>query len=627
MKRTEHHARRSTWQRSLLSIAVSAAAFSLPMTAQAIQFDFADGEVSGSFDTTLGYGSMWRVTGQDKTNLAPIHGGTKPNANYDNGDVSYKRGEQVSSLFKMTNDLDLNYRNFGAFVRVSSWYDSAIQSKSFDNKHPNGRVNERLIKDRLGHDYEILDAYVRGKFQIAGKSTDVRVGKQVVSWGESTFIPNGINVINPVDVAKLRSPGSELKEAFLPVNMLWVSQEISDNLSIEAFNQFEHKTVRLEPNGSYFSTNDFISPGGRYIDIVGADSNPTSTGNPALDAGLGMLTGTAGIPQLQRRADREASDSNQYGLAVRLLVPELNNTEFGLYYINYHSRVPYVSGRTGNNNLVPTLTGMGVPLATAATISRLQGARYNADYPEDIKLFGLSFSTPGPLGIALQGEYSYRPNMPLQIAATDLLNALVTMNTNCGGAGLTCATGQGALAADTDYTGYKRVKYHQAQLTGTKSFGPQLGAGQVVGVAEAGYTYMDLPDSLHGNPLAFNGTGLDHLVGVPTGPGRTGAATKESYGYRLVARADYSNAIGAINLSPRVAFSHDLRGVSPTFNQGVQAVTVGVGASYQSSWQADIAYTNYFGGETYISNSGTRKTTNNPLSDRDFIAATVSYSF
>ncbi|MFX5839421.1 DUF1302 family protein, partial [Acinetobacter baumannii] len=131
---------------------------------------------------------------------------------YDNGDLNYKRGEQVSSLFKMTNDLDLNYKNFGAFLRISSWYDRAIESKSFAA----GRGDEREIKNRLGHDYEILDAYVRGKFQIAGKSTDVRVGKQVVSWGESTFIPNGINSINPVDVAKLRSPGAELKEAFLP---------------------------------------------------------------------------------------------------------------------------------------------------------------------------------------------------------------------------------------------------------------------------------------------------------------------------------------------------------------------------------------------------------------------------
>lgn len=580
MKRTEHHARRSTWQRSLLSIAVSAAAFSLPMTAQAIQFDFADGEVSGSFDTTLGYGSMWRVTGQDKTNLAPIHGGTKPNANYDNGDVSYKRGEQVSSLFKMTNDLDLNYRNFGAFVRVSSWYDSAIQSKSFATN----RVDDRVIKDRLGHDYEILDAYVRGKFQIAGKSTDVRAGKQVVSWGESTFIPNGINIINPVDIAKLRAPGSELKEAFLPVNMLWASQEITDTLSIEAFSQFEHKKIRLEPNGSYFSTNDFLSPGGTYISASGAVDQ------------LGVTAAN-----IDRIRDRDARDSGQFGVALRLLLPQLNNTEIGLYHIKYHSRIPYASG----------ISGPGVAASS-----------YYADYPEDIALYGLSFSTPAPWGIALQGEYSYRPNMPLQIGATDLVHGLVSAG---AGLGLPLAIGRpqvaGSVIPGQETEGHKRVKFHQLQATATKSFGPQLKASQLVAVLEAGYTYMDLPKSINGNPIRFNGPGLDTPALVQ---GR-GFATNNSYGYRLVTRADYNNALGPINLSPRLAFSHDLRGISPTFVQGVQAATIGVGASYQTNWQADLSYTNYFGGETY--RVGGTKTTNNPLSDRDFIAATVSYSF
>jgi len=585
---------------SPLMVAVAAASLA-SFPAHAFQFDLADGEVSGSLDTTLSYGAMWRVTGPDKTNIGVIHGGSKPNANYDNGDLSYKRGEQVSSLFKMTNDLDLNYKNFGAFVRVSSWYDRAIESKSFNVN----RVDEKTIHNRLGHDYEILDAYVRGKFNVVGdKATDVRIGKQVVSWGESTFIPNGINSINPVDVAKLRAPGAELKEAFLPVNMLWASQEVTDNLTVEAFGQLEHKKTRLEPNGSYFSTNDFISPGGSVIDIAGFDN--TSLPFPP-------------VPYLRRGADKDPRDSHQYGIAARLLVPELNNTEFGLYYMNYHSRIPYVSGKTG-------------PAPGAAGTAGPNAAYYQADYPEDIALYGLSFSTPGPLGIALQGEYSYRPNMPVQVAATDLLNALLTFN---GGGQCTtpCAVGLGVMTPNTEYAGYKRVKFHQAQLTGTKSFGPQLGASQVVAVAEAGYTYMDLPKDINGKPIAFNGNGFDYVASVNS----QAAATKQSYGYRVVARADYTNVIGAINLSPRVAFSHDLRGVSPTFNQGVKAATLGVGASYQNNWQADLSYTNYFGGETYsatvpVTVGGApvvtpTKTTNNPLSDRDFIAATVSYSF
>jgi len=50
-------------------------------------------------------------------------------------------------------------------------------------------------------------------FRLRLDARDVRLGRQVISWGESTFIPNGINVINPIDVARLRTPGSELREA------------------------------------------------------------------------------------------------------------------------------------------------------------------------------------------------------------------------------------------------------------------------------------------------------------------------------------------------------------------------------------------------------------------------------
>lgn len=392
MKTTSGKTRDIRWQRTLLATAVSLATLTSP-SAQAFQFKLANDEITGSFDTTLSYGSIWRVTGQDAVNIGTANGGTKPNVNYDNGDLNHKRGEQVSSLFKMTNELDINYRNYGAFVRVLSFYDAAVQGKQYN---PN-RANQGVIRNRLGHDYEILDAYVRGTFKIGDRRLNVRAGQQVVSWGESTFIPNGINAINPVDVVKLRAPGAELKEAFLPVDMLWASQEITDNLSIEAFNQFGFKKTRLEPNGSYFSTNDFLSPGGSFV-VAGGGDNPIAT-HPML--------GPLGIP---RSDDRNPSRNGQFGLAARWLVPELNNTEFGFYHIRYHSRIPYASGTTGAAANAPSL------------------ARYFADYPEDIKLYGMSFNTPGPMGIALQGEYSYRPNMPVQIAATDLLNALLTFN-------------------------------------------------------------------------------------------------------------------------------------------------------------------------------------------------------
>jgi hypothetical protein len=99
---------------------------------------------------------------------------------------------------------------------------------------------------------------------------------------------------------------------------------------------------------------------------------------------------------------------------------------------------------------------------------------------------------------------------------------------------------------------------------------------------------------------------------------------------------DFENALGAAALSPRIAYSHDVRGVSPTFNEGVKAVTVGLGYNLRQVWQADIAYTSYFGGRTYAGTDPLAvpagqdpnyASSANPLKDRDFISATVSYSF
>jgi hypothetical protein len=553
--------------------AIAAVGLMGSIPAQAFQFDVTD-EVKGSVDTTLTYGAMWRVTGQDKNLLLPANGGVRNSGNYDNGNANYERGDLVSSLFKMTNDVSLDYENFGAFFRVLSFYDHAIQNKDFD---PN-RSDQRTLRNRLGHDYEIYDAYVRGNFDVAGHGLGVRVGKQVISWGESTFIPNGINTLNPVDVAKLRAPGSELKEAFLPIGMTQLTMDVTDNVSMELVHQYQFRETRIEPNGSYFSTNDFASPGGSKVLITGGAANDDGTD-----------------PIIPRGADKKPSGSGQYGVALRVMAPELNNTEFGFYHANYHSRTPLISGT----------------LPTGAPGNR---GSFIIDYPEDIAMYGLSFNTLGPFGVALQGEYSYRPNQPLQLAANNLLAEFLTL----GAAPL--RTGIDPVFAPGDFVeGYKRVKAHQLQMTATQVFGRMLGASQVVGVAEAGYAYLDLPSNID-----FNGTGLDYTTNVYN----KGIMTKNSYGYRALVRATYNNAVGAINLTPRVAFSHDVRGTSPTFTQGNKAVSVGVGADYQSKWQADLSYTNFFGGEDLVNPlDPARESTTQALGDRDFIAASVSYAF
>jgi len=604
MKKSTTAQSRPNWRRSLLSLAVGAALFT-PMTAMAVEFELKDGEVTGSLDTTVSYGALWSVTGKDKRLLARQKGGDRNSANYDNGDANYERGDLVSSIFRVSNDLDLNYKNFGAFFRVSSFYDHAIQNKDFDPL----QADQRVIRNRLGHDYEIYDAFVRGKFNILDKNVNVRLGKQVISLGESTFIPNGLNALNPVDVAKLRTPGAELKEAFLPTQMLQVTFDITDNMSVELINKFQFRESRPEPNGSFFSTNDFLSPGGSKV-LIRAGASPEQPGPTN--------------PVIPRAGDKSAKDSGQFAVVTRLLVPSLNNTEFGFYAMNYHNTAPLIAGRT--TTLTPAQEGViagGPGGAAAVPGARAATSTYFAEYAEDVRLFGLSFNTLGPLGVALQGEYSYRPNQPLNLVANNVLNSLLGLN------GSAFNTGIGALPRNTEIKGYRDIKMHQFQMTATQTLGRYFGADQIIGVGEVGYTYLDIP-----NGIDLNGTGVDFTTPIATNAANPvqsdrGIMTKNSYGYRAAVRATYNNAVGAFNLTPRIAFQHDLRGTSPTFTENTQSVTIGITADYQSNLSADVSYTNFFAGETIgaTTNAAAFRSTNQALGDRDFIAATVSYAF
>ena len=576
-------------------------------------FEFKHGELTGSFDTTLSAGAAWRVEQRDPALVGIANGGTSRSVNEDNGNLNYDNNDLYAAPLKATHELELKYRDYGAFFRATYFWDAINH-----NKDELGSTGQQ----RVGRDFEFLDAYVYGKFLVGGKTLNLRLGNQVVSWGESTFIPNGINIINPVNVSRLRTPGAELREALLPQPMLWASQELSDTVSVEGFYQFKWKKTRIDPRGTYFSSNDFLSDDGDrvYIGFGRRKDEQLPLTSPAADAAASVWA--------PRNPDVTPDDKGQYGIATRLFLPKLNDSEIGLFYINYHSRIPYVSGTRGT--VTSSLTG--TPTGTA--IGHTGTARFFAEYPENIRLWGLSFNTSAPGGVALQGEYSYRPNLPLQLSAPELLLAALGAPNVIG----TFSSGQ-------TITGYRRVKAHQVQFTATKAFGPTLSADDWVAVGEIGYNYLDLPSGLR-----FNGPGVflpslqSAANALSFGSIQTdGFATRNSWGYRLLTRMDFTNLIPSVTVSPRIAFSHDVKGTGPNFNQGVKAITFGVGFNFKQNWQADLAYTTFFGGRTYsgTDNPALATPTNpypagqptgyassaNPLKDRDFIAASLTYSF
>ena len=229
-------------------------------------------------------------------------------------------------------------------------------------------LSEEALK-AVGRDLELLDAYVTGSFDVGEAAVDVRLGRHVLNWGESTFIPNGISVINHFDVGSLRRPGSELRDALLPVSMVSAAIAPNNVLTVEGFYQLDWQKTEIDASGTYFSSADYAGPGATTVFFDDPRFDPIIEGNRAgtdWDRGFsfGPLTAAVnadlqaagfeplpltdpGFLAVQRGGDAIPADSGQYGIALRYFAEELNQTEFGFYFMNYHSRLPVVSARTG----------------------------------------------------------------------------------------------------------------------------------------------------------------------------------------------------------------------------------------------------------------------------------------
>jgi len=244
------------WRRTKISSALAISASLLAVPAVAGEFQWGDWE--GSFNSQISIGAGWRMSDMEPRLVTPGNApgfGEASTSTADDGDLNYKDGEAYSIILKGVHDLELRKGDFGVFLRGKYWYDMALA----DDKRPHGNsVNlytpDQSLDDSQFDDYaqasglELLDAFVYGTFYLGenGMPLDLRLGRQVASWGESTFIQNGINSINPIDVSAFRRPGAEIKEGLLPVAMFTISAGLTDALSFDAFYQLEWEKTRIE---------------------------------------------------------------------------------------------------------------------------------------------------------------------------------------------------------------------------------------------------------------------------------------------------------------------------------------------------------------------------------------------
>lgn len=612
--------------RAGLGVAAAAVVTTMGGHAGALPIKLADGwEVN--WDTTLSIGSSWRAQQPDSKLYMQADGaqvglsGGTAGSHSDANTLNYKKGDRFSTLIKVLSDLSIKRGDFGALMRVKAWKDQALTNRDarYGNQ-ANGYAKDAPLSDsgfsnmQRFENVALMDAYVYNTFNIADKPLQVRLGRQVINWGESLFF-QGMNQINPLDISALRKPGTQIKEAFLPVWAAYGNLGLGDGVSLEAFYQFAWERSNLDACGTYWSTVDTS---------IGA--NPGRCDKILIGPSASSVGAAAGswAPLVK---GREPRDSGQFGAALRIPVDALD-TEFGVYAMNIHSRTPIISTRSGSWGLVGPLGLLNPLMAHQIALSQagVRAASAYWEYPDDVQYYGVS-ATTNIAGWSLSAEASYTPNLPVQRNGNDLLNGLLTGGGPMGGV-------YGTTASLTDVRGYDRLKKAQLQINGIKTFGGVLGASKSTFMGEAAFQFNDVPNYRNGTSIRYGRSfifGTASSAGVDTcaagalnnpqsdGCKNDGFVTKFSWGYRLRGELEYPQFMGTpLTFSPSLSIAHDVSGVSADnqLNEGRFQTGVNMRFTYNQSYNLDLGYVHFADWAKY-----------DPLRDHDFYSLSFSATF
>lgn len=620
-----------------LALAMMAAAGA--QQAQAGSFVLDNG-VEGQWSLNASVGASWRATDRDPNLVSVANGGAAGVGNgHDDGNLNFNKGTAYSSGPKATGELQLKKDNYGMFVRATGWYDHTLMDKgvshgSYANGYaPGAKLDDSVYNQQSKFSGAVLnDAYVFGNFDVAGgKPLTVKLGNQVVNWGESAFIP-GINAMGAFDLTAAHRPGAQVKEILRPLPQITANLGVADGVSVEAFYQLKWKRTVLDGCGTYWSLADSLNCGSGTIvfgDSVGNDRTQFN-GVPLfakLPAPLLNAIGAAGLAttplnfRLNRVQDQTPRDSGQFGLASHYFADAIS-TDFGAYYANYHARTPILSV-VKTPSPAPSLFS-GQYAAALGAASKALGAAGQADaakqfgllaaFPaaslgwsygaENIHVLGLSAATEMK-GFSVFGEMSLTRGIPVQINAPDLVVGAVL------GIGPQAAIAKflrdPSVAANTWGAGYDRKDKTQIQASFVRLVPNILGASSATFIGEiGGQHWSDIGDpatsARYGRGFLFGFGPTTALGGTCAGLNTVAAycsnrgyATSNAWGYRLQGEFTYSDVFAGINLKPRLFWSHDVSGYSAdgTFSKDRQVLGAALRGDYNNKYYAELSYSRY----------------------------------
>ena len=552
--------------------------------ANAFQFDLDVGDnVKGFVDTTVAAG----VAVSTKS-AAPHRAASSGRSNIWNhgGDIY---SAPLSFITDAGLSMDNSWGDSGVFTRFGYLYDFAMRdgankcTNCFDGGNGGTGTLDGVSSGARSEyaKFTLYDLFVYTNFTIAGHSTALRVGKQVVNWGESSIMSGGITqMINPTDVGKSTIPGTDIKERLLPQEMVYTNFEVTPNTSLEAYYVWNHRRSEFIPVGAFFSPFDNIGQG--YNPPIIAAAGTTSTGTD------------------------KASRTGQWGMALHHIIEPLNYADLGFYYVRSHAFLPNLQANWDDRQTSP--------------IPGFPGTSYHSVYPEDQDTYAISLNGElGDTGVSFQTEVNLK---------TDFFDSRECQNMH-GLAGILGALG--AAPFPTSWTPqYKEtggvpgcdveandVYTWIGDLTYSVGGGP-FGADKQSYVFNwnmewvSGQSRGDITDKITVGGVA---KGLERSPGVDQ---LDRLVTDYSWGYVMVAAYEYNNLFWNINVKPSFVWIHNVEGYQ-AFSAGAlvenqRTVRAGVTFDYQSRMSLELAATHWPG-------------QNGTWTDADNVSATFKYSF
>lgn len=591
--------------------------------------------VNGPVDAFQFFVAPPTAPGQNPQLLGFSHSGFPTTINFDDGDRNFKRYSLINNRATAFGELNLSKGHYGFHISGDAFYDQAYH-------RPNGNTSPATV-NKIEGDWpnvdwpanpgfnrfsngtryfdggrlRILDAYGYGTWFFGEQSSiNLRVGRQLVAWGQSLFFSGLALAQSRADATKSFVPGADVKSILLPTNQVSVRLNVVPELTFVGYYKLEYASTELFPVGDYFSPSDAIGPGASFV--YGAANPLVGTGNctgllsniqafgtttdlgflePLVCGALGTLTGgsTGLLDQpfirTERLGDIRPSNGGQYGVGVDYQLT--NVTSVGFHYLRYANANPTVQLNVGFAPFARDLAGLPTSsLVSTALFNQLVPVSYNVKYFDGIHFYNLSYSTViGAVNVG--GEINYRDGVDTAVTAE--ISGVVSPV-------------------------FTRSRMTQALVSALYVTNPDLWYDDLVFTGEAGV--------LHVNDV----TAVAPSPGIKTdafGGGKELFYSRNSWGMQMLIIPTRHNVFSGWDISTPLGFSM-LRGnpalagaFGALYGDGDKRLSIGLTMQYLQNLRIGASYNFFFGDVNRTIGKSLLKA--NPYTDRNYVTLSVSY--